>query len=233
MPNEIKQSLREYVPTIIRPVWAVIVGGIGGVLGVLDLTRQINVPLWFWLASGLIVLSAAQFSAFHKARLRRDELEGLMRPTLKIEFRNGEGVFFFKQPNTDHAVGYELYRVLLTNHGLQTVKKAQLDIVGIEPRPTEFFILPLRLRPRNSQSQDLESGRELLYDIAIYHQHSLDRFIIGTEIPRDIYTVRLRATGENVPPVFRVFRIYGHNGKLYMFPEHDQGQAAARFTTTG
>jgi hypothetical protein len=36
-----------------------------------------------------------------------------MKPTLKIEFRNGEGVYFFKQPNTDHAVGYELYRVLL------------------------------------------------------------------------------------------------------------------------
>lgn len=219
MPNEIKQSLREYVPAIIRPVWAAVVGGIGGVLGVLDLTKQINVPLWFWLTSGLSVLCVTQFWSFHKVRRRRDELEGLLKPTLKIEFRNGEDFFFFKQPNTDRAVGYELYRVLLTNSGLQTVTNVQLDIVDIKPRPTEFFALPLRLQPRGSHSQNLESGRELLYDIAIYHQHSLDKFIIGTEIPRDIYTVKLRATGENVPPVFRTFKIHGHDGKLFMYPD--------------
>jgi hypothetical protein len=222
MSDEIRRSIREYLPMIFRPVWAVVVGGVGGVLGVLDLTRQINVPLWFWLASGLTVLSVAQFSAFHKARRRRDELEALMKPTLKIEFRNGEQAFYFKQPNADGAVGYELYRVLLTNHGLQTVTNVQLDIVDIKPRPTEFFALPFRLQPRGGQSQDLESGRELLYDIAIYHQHSLDRFIIGTEIPKDVYTVKVRATGGNVSPVFRVFKIHGHDGKLYMFPDDNQ-----------
>lgn len=206
---------------IFRPVWAVIVGGVGGVLGVLDLTKQISVPLWFWLASGLTVLSAAQFSAFHQARRRRDELEGLLKPTLKIEFRNGEERFYFKQSNTEGAVGYELYRVLVTNHGLQTVTNVQLDIVDIKPRPAEFFALPLRLQPRGSQPQDLESGRELLYDIAIYHQHSLHRFIIGADVPKDVYTIKLRATGGNVSPDFRVFKIHGHDGKLYMFPHDD------------
>lgn len=219
MLNEINQSLKEYVPTIIRPLWAVIVGGIGGVLGVLDLTKQINVPLWFWLASGLIVLSAAQFAAFHKVRRRRDELEGFMKPALEIEFRNGEDLFHFKQPNTDRAGGYEVYRVSLSNRGLQTVKNVQLDIVDIKPRPTEFFDLPLRLRPRGSQSPDLESGRELIYDIAIYHQHSLDSFIIGANIPKDVYTLKVRATGENVPPVFRTFKIHSHDGKLYMYSD--------------
>src|SRR2546421_2558629 len=36
------------------------------------------------------------------------------------------------------------------------------------------------------------------------------------------YTVKLRATGENVPPVIRVFKIHGHDGKLYMYSDRSE-----------
>jgi hypothetical protein len=213
-------SLKAYLPTVFRSLWVWVIGGLGGVLGVIDLTTgRVRVPLWVWLMAGGITLSIAQFLAFHKERKMRLELQETAEPKLAIEFSNSSSEpFYFNQPKTGGAYPYELYRVRVANRSSATVKNVQLAVSEIQPKPKEFFALPFFLPPLHAEHRILDPGGEMFFNVAIHHDHSPLKIIIGHELSLDAYTVKLTATGENVPSVSSKFRVHVHAGKLYMFP---------------
>jgi hypothetical protein len=67
------QSLKEYIPAVVRSCWAMIglpVGALGIISGVLGNT--ILLPYWAWVIIGIVALIVAQFLAYHKVREQRD-----------------------------------------------------------------------------------------------------------------------------------------------------------------
>jgi hypothetical protein len=218
MPSDKKSSLKAYLPAVFKHVWFWVIGGLGGVLGVISLTTErLRVPLWIWLTAGGTVLTVAQFLAFHKERRSREELEEAAKPRLSIDFSTApDEPFHFWQQKTEYP--YELYRVKVTNRGAQTIRNVQLAISEIRPKPKEFFTVPFFLHPHRAEHNILDPGGELLFNVAIYHGHSPSKMIVGYELPLDVYTVRLTATGENAPPSHRRFTVHVYVGRLYMFP---------------
>jgi hypothetical protein len=213
-------SLKAYLPAIFRSLWVWVVGGLGGVLGVIDLTTgRLRVPLWVWLISGGTVLFVAQFLAFHKERKLRKELQEAAEPKLNIEFSNSSSEpFYFGRPKTAHSNASEVYRVRVANRSSVTVKNVQLAVSEIQPKPKEFFALPFFLQPLHAEHRILDPGGEMFFNVAIHHDHTPSKVIIGHELSLDTYTVKLTATGENVPSVSSKFRIHVYTGRLYMFP---------------
>jgi hypothetical protein len=80
MVKVLGDSLREYARRVGRRGWAVVVSGIGAVLGLISLVvpppagpnPQPLVPTWLWLVLFLGGIALAQFLAFHDVRLQRD-----------------------------------------------------------------------------------------------------------------------------------------------------------------
>jgi len=69
-----RQSLKEYIPAVVRSLWAIIgliIGAIGIISGVSGNT--ILLPYWAWVIIGVIALIFAQFLAYHKVRKKRDD----------------------------------------------------------------------------------------------------------------------------------------------------------------
>jgi hypothetical protein len=213
-------SLKTYLQAVFRSLWVWIFGGLGTVLGVIDLTTgRVRVPLWVWLMASGAVLFMAQFLVFHKERKLRLELQEAAEPKLAIEFSNSSSEpFYFNQPKTGGAYPYELYRVRVANRSALTVKNIQLAVSEIQPKPKGFFTLPFFLPPLHAEHRILDPGGEMFFNVAIHHDHSPLKIIIGHDLPLDAYTVKLTVTGENVPSVSSKFRIHVNAGKLYMFP---------------
>jgi hypothetical protein len=72
-----QKSFSEYIPAVFRWWWAMVVSGIGGVLGAVATTtdKGVLLPAWGWFVISVVALSVAQFLAFHKVRVQRDELK--------------------------------------------------------------------------------------------------------------------------------------------------------------
>lgn len=69
------QSLKEYVTSLGRWGWVVIIDFIlAGAGAYLDITNAAPIPMWVWITLGLAGLMVAPFIAFHKLRLKRDEI---------------------------------------------------------------------------------------------------------------------------------------------------------------
>lgn len=69
-----RQSLKEYIRTVVRSWW-VIIGFLVGLLGIVGGAsgNTILLPYWVWVSIGIIALIVAQFLAYHKVRRQRDE----------------------------------------------------------------------------------------------------------------------------------------------------------------
>jgi hypothetical protein len=70
-------SAREYASAVWATWWALMLGGVFGIVGALRelkiLPDSIRVPSWLWLLLTLLCFSWAQFVAFHTVRLERDQ----------------------------------------------------------------------------------------------------------------------------------------------------------------
>ena len=73
------QSLKEYIPAVVRSWWAIIgflVGALGIISGVLG--NNILLPYWAWLTIGTIALMWAQFLVYHEVRKQRYTVESII-----------------------------------------------------------------------------------------------------------------------------------------------------------
>lgn len=73
-----QQSLREYIPSVLRRWWAMLVFGVGDILGIITTVagKALLFPAWAWFSIGTLALFIAMFLAFHKVRVERDEVRG-------------------------------------------------------------------------------------------------------------------------------------------------------------
>jgi len=155
-----RQSLKEYITSLGRWVWVVLVDFIlAGVGAYLDISNAAPIPTWVWLTLLLIGLIVAPFVAFHKLRLQRDELKSQLddksrRQSIKdalSEFMN-EGLQLRRQcadenkppPNdeaNDWATRVEAY---LANHrGESYVSRFRSD-AGLPMTATSISSMPHR-----------------------------------------------------------------------------------------
>jgi hypothetical protein len=69
--------------------WLMLVFLIGDVAGILTtIWQNIHVPFWIWILIFLLGLHIAQFLAFHKVRLERDELKRQLQMQKRVPLRN-------------------------------------------------------------------------------------------------------------------------------------------------
>ena len=71
------QSLKEYIPGVVRRWWGMIGFLVGDTLGIISGVsgNTILLPYWAWLIIGTIALIVAQFLAYHKVREQCDDAE--------------------------------------------------------------------------------------------------------------------------------------------------------------
>jgi hypothetical protein len=68
------QSFEEYMPAVGKRWWAMVVGGIFTIAGIISYFYPFLVlPAWTWFLIALLFISIAQFFAFHRVRVERDE----------------------------------------------------------------------------------------------------------------------------------------------------------------
>jgi hypothetical protein len=82
-----RQSLKEYTREVGKRWWAMLMGGVVAIVGVIDYFCEdfiIPIPTWGWFAMAVFFLFIAQFLAFHQVRKQRDELKK------DLEFSNSE-----------------------------------------------------------------------------------------------------------------------------------------------
>lgn len=69
------KSLREYVVSLGIWGWVVLIDVIGSIVGgYLDISGNVNIPIWVWLSLLLLGLLIAPFIAFHRLRIQRDNI---------------------------------------------------------------------------------------------------------------------------------------------------------------
>ena len=67
------KTAKEYILSILHWWWVMAIGFFGAIIGVtLDIKQDCNIPIWIWVAIGVISLFVAQLLAFHKVRMERD-----------------------------------------------------------------------------------------------------------------------------------------------------------------
>jgi hypothetical protein len=156
-------SLAEHAGRGWRRGWAVIVSGIGGVLGLISLTvpspkaGQPLIPAWLWatlLVGGIVV---AQFLAFHDVRKERDDIKQSMQTrfdALRYRFEvkgiiGRPGVASMADGTSKHSYRFEL---VFSNASLEVleyeIESVAIEVGGVtapaeaDPYPGGSILLP-------------------------------------------------------------------------------------------
>jgi|GEM_PF-5799710 len=100
-----RQSLKEYGLAVSRWLWIVGIGVLFAVIGaIVDIWQELDISMWVWVAIGLLGLFIAQFMAFHKVRVSRDEVLKQPGPWIKVN-RVEEGRDFYLEVNNIGGYG--------------------------------------------------------------------------------------------------------------------------------
>lgn len=71
----IKESCKTYPKDLLRHLWAIVITGVGGLMGLLTaIFPNVQIPSWVWVFILVLGLMIAQFLAWHTIRLERDRL---------------------------------------------------------------------------------------------------------------------------------------------------------------
>lgn len=136
-------SLREYGRRVWQRGWAVVVSGIGGILGAIALVVPGHtvaatkttpahvsplVPTWLWLTLLVGGFTVAQFLAFHDVRVERDAARTELRTRLdairyrfQMEGLGGNVVTAVRLPATVPEPGYRLW-ITFANGGIDVLE---------------------------------------------------------------------------------------------------------------
>lgn len=96
------KSITEYILAVLKWWWVVVMGGFFATIGAsVSIWRGIDIPVWVWIGLAVFGLFIAQFFAFHKLRVERDNLKQplndkakrrAMRETLAEFLKEGEQI---------------------------------------------------------------------------------------------------------------------------------------------
>jgi len=103
-------SLREYVFAVAKPWWQLAVGFVGAGFAVATAFKSgLLLPTWVGIAVAIGALTAAQFTAFHRIRIARDEAAAPFAPAPWIVNEFSGGTYW-----PHHLAGY----IEMSGHGL-------------------------------------------------------------------------------------------------------------------
>ncbi len=161
--REVGSSLAEHAGRVWRRGWAVIVSGIGGVLGLISLTvpspkaGQTLIPAWLWVTLFVGGIVVAQFLAFHDVRKERDDIKRSMQrrfDALRYRFEV-KGIIgrsgMASMPDGTSAYSYR-FELVFSNASLEVleyeIESVTIEVGGVtapaeeDPYPGGSILLP-------------------------------------------------------------------------------------------
>jgi len=134
----VRTSISEYIPGLLKYWWIVVIGFAGGGLGFgIDAAQgDLVVPYWVWIAVACGGLVAAQFLAFHRVRVERDELKAAgdqAKPTDKLLVLEClRSTAFESGPETSSAFGKDTKYGLTLWIGITAAPRARIESIELE-----------------------------------------------------------------------------------------------------